>query len=54
VIYYKMLWLANLLLAVANGLLFAFMASLPAGIAAVICGLACWITFDQAWEKEKK
>jgi hypothetical protein len=51
---YKTLWIANLLLGIANGLLFLFTANLPAGIAAVICGLACWITFDQAWEKEKK
>jgi len=51
--YYRTFWVANALLGVANGLLFAFAGSLPAGIATIVCGLSCWITFDQAWEKEK-
>lgn len=51
-IYYRMLWLAALLVAIAHTLLFVFDFNMVCGLAAAVCGLACWITFNQAWRVE--
>ena len=49
-IYYKLLWLAAACVGLAHLLLFAFTASLPSLLAMIVCGLACAITYNQAWK----
>jgi hypothetical protein len=49
-IYYRLLWLAACLVGLSHTILFAFTASVPSLIAMLVCGLACSITFNQAWK----
>lgn len=49
-IYYKLLWGAAALVGSAHLLMFTFDPNYPNGLAAVVCGLACAMTFNQAWK----
>jgi hypothetical protein len=49
-IFYKLLWLAAACVGLAHLILFAFTASIPSLVALLVCGLACSITYNQAWK----
>jgi len=47
----KILWVVNLLLAVANFLVYAGSGSIPCLLAGIICTLIMVLTTDTAWRR---
>ena len=47
---YKTLWISCALVGSGNGLMFLADPSISSGTALAVCGLACWITFNEAWK----
>ena len=48
---YKILWIVNSLLAIANFLLYAGTGEIPCLIAGIVCALITVLTIDSAWRK---